>query len=431
LNVTVEQPFKGHSVLRASYIYDHASNLDVILNYNNQPSLYQWEMATGTPQPTGGASVIGTPQQNTYSTTAMGPYDQATWGNNSWHTRGGWTNYNALQMSYQRLYNHGYAYQFIYEFTKAMRAAGATGDGSNTIDPTANYPGVLGTAATMSPVAGSGSIYPGIAPPARPANVPVWADFHALNKFELYQQDSQQPTMHIKFNWVVDLPLGRGKKFLGNSNRLVNELIGGFQIAGDGNIVSSLFQPTSQTNWGGVSPLKIYKHKAPIADCRSGVCLKGYEWYNGYLAPTVTTGLSNSTCTTNCVTGLPADYQPVQTPINITAGTYYGTNDVQISSTALLASNKGNPVVGPYDAGPIGSNYLSKTWIHGPVNWTADASLFKVFPITGRVNIRVNMDAFNVFNMPGETNPGTDGVQTFTNSANTARQIQLSARLTF
>jgi hypothetical protein len=237
--------------------------------------------------------------------------------------------------------------------------------------------------------------------------------------------------MHIKFNWVVDLPLGRGKKFLGNSNRLVNELIGGFQIAGDGNIVSSLFQPTSQTNWGGVSPLKIYKHKAPIADCRSGVCLKGYEWYNGYLAPTVTTGLSNSTCTTNCVTGLPADYQPVQTPINITAGTYYGTNDVQISSTALLASNKGNPVVGPYDAGPIGSNYLSKTWIHGPVNWTADASLFKVFPITGRVNIRVNMDAFNVFNMPGETNPGTDGVQTFTNSANTARQIQLSARLTF
>ena len=238
--------------------------------------------------------------------------------------------------------------------------------------------------------------------------------------------------MHIRFNWVADLPFGHGKRLFGNSNRLVNELIGGFQLAGSASILSTEFQPTSQTNWGPTSPLKVYKHKHPIVDCRSGVCNKGYLWFNGYLAPTVTTGVAGSVCTTNCVSGLPSDYQAVQTPVDNTPGdTYYGTNEVTLSSPALLASNKGNPVSMAYDAGPIASNYLSKSWIHGPINWPVDASLFKVFPITERVNFRVNIDAFNVFNMPGENNPGTDGIQTFLTSHNSPREVQLTARFTF
>lgn len=429
-NLTIEQPLKGHSVVRASYIWNHATNLDIVFNYNNQPTPYQWEMATGTLQPTGGASVIGTPLQNTYSATAMGPYDQTTWGGNTWHTRAGWTNYNGVQLNYQRLFHRGYAYQLTYEFAKALRAGGATGDGANSVDPVANYPGVLGTKSTMT--SPDGPLYTGAAAPALPAGMPVWAQYHDLIRYELYQQDSAQPTMRIRFNWLVELPFGRGKKFFGNSNRLVNELIGGFQLAGNGSISSTVFQPTSQTNWGQTSPLSIYKHKSPVVDCRSGICQKGYLWFNGYLAPTATTGVSGSACTTNCVTGLPSNYQPVQAPIDTTPNTTnYGANYVLVSSPALLASNKGNPVPVIYDAGPIGSNYLEKTWVHGPVNWPVNASLFKVFPITERYKFRVNMDVFNVFNMPGENNPGLDGIQSFLTSRNGPREIQLTARFTF
>lgn len=421
-NFTIEQPFKGHSVLRASYIWNHATNLGIISSYNSHPSTYQWEMATGTATPNGGASVIGTPQQNTYAATAMGPYDQTTWaGTSTWQTPAGWSNYNALQVNYQRLFHHGYAYQFIYEFSKTMRAGGSTGDGAHTVYPAANYPGVLGTVGTMTPTPNSVLGTVAVAPPARPSYVPVWAPYHDLIRYELYQQDDSNPTMHIRFNWLVELPVGRGKKFLGNSNRFVNELVGGFQLAGSTNITSSLFQPTSQTNWGPTNPLKINKHKHPVTDCRSGVCEKGYLWFNGYLAPTVTTS-----CTTNCVTGLPADYKPVQSPMNTTVGdTYYGQNQVVVT----LAD--GTQPTAAYDGGPLASNYLEKTWIHGPVNWPVNASLFKVFPVTEQMKFRVNMDAFNVFNMPGENNPGTDGIQTFLTSHNDPRTIQISARLTF
>jgi hypothetical protein len=58
--------------------------------------------------------------------------------------------------------------------------------------------------------------------------------------------------------------------------------------------------------------------------------------------------------------------------------------------------------------------------------------LFKVLPITERVNLRFNMDVFNALNMQGYSNPSTtDGTITLTSSANTPRQVQFTARLTF
>jgi hypothetical protein len=76
--------------------------------------------------------------------------------------------------------------------------------------------------------------------------------------------------------------------------------------------------------------------------------------------------------------------------------------------------------------------------LNGPINYSADLSLFKVFPITERVNVRFNMDAFNAFNIQGYNNPNTsDGTEAVepgvgvASSHNTPRQIQLTLRLTF
>lgn len=429
MNFTVEQPLKGNSALRVSWVWNHSTNLDIAHNFNNHPGLFQWEMATGTALPTGGASVIGTPLQNTYAATATGPYDQTIWGSgSSLHIKTGWSNVNALQVNYQRLFHHGVAYQFSYVFSKAMRMGG---DGQG-VDPYANYLGALGTVATMtSPY---GTIGPVRVPPLPPANVPAWANYHALNTYENYSLDSAIPYHHITFNGIVDLPFGRGKRFFGNVNRFVDEVIGGFQVAGDGSIVSQVFAaPTG--NWGAVAPLKVYKHKYPVQDCRSGVCYKAYMWSNGYLPPTVTTGVTGSVCTKNCISGLPASYVPAQIPIdNDPTSPYYGGDKVQITAPHL---NNGKPTDIAFDAGPQSAQYYAHKWLNGPFNWSADASIFKVFLITKRVNLRVNMDAFNVFNVQGYNNPDSSGLEQVqpgagqASSHNTPRQVQLTMRLTF
>ncbi len=440
-NVTIEQPLKGNSALAVSWVGTFGSGLDTQLDYNNAPSTYEWEMATGTIPPTGGASVIGTPQQDTYAATATRPYNNTTLGSAVMVERSGWSNDNALQVSYQRLFHHGFAYQVAYVYSKAMRMGGdAEQDGpasgstygtgySAVIYPVANYPGFEGTAGAMSPVASSGPIYPGAAAPAPPAGTPLWQDYHALDRFEGYQLDDTVPKMHVLFNGIVDLPFGTGKRFLGNANRFLNELVGGFQLAGDGTVGSQeeqLDNPPTGGNWGATSPLVVWKHKYPIQDCRSGVCENSYMWYNGYLAPTVLPA-PLGTCTTNCVNGLPTSYVPYQTPIDNTPGTtYYGDNDVVVT----LANGSKQTV--PYPGSLLGACYLCKTMVNGPNNWTIDTSIFKVFPITERMNLRVNMDVFNALNVQGWENPGyLSGVETNLTSYNTPRQIQLTARLTF
>jgi hypothetical protein len=427
---TIEQPLKGNSALRVSWVFTHGSNLDQTYNVNTAQSPFVWDMSTGTPPPTGGASAIGT---NQYATTALNPYNNVTYGAMSYYGKTGYSNDNALQVNYQRLFHHGIAYQIFYVWQKAF-----TGDGAVTTPQ--DYLGVAGTApnTTFAPLTGGSAITPGGTPPPRPAGSNSWETWRGLTDWEQYVVNVGNPKQEIEFNGIIDLPFGTGKRFLGNANRFVNALVGGFQIAGDGNIVSQYFAPIA-SNWGPTNPIKVYKHGVPIQDCRGGTCLNSYEWFNGYLSPSVLPPSNGGTCTSKCVIGLPSDYVPFVTPINNTPGlTNFGNNNVQVSSPALLASNKGNPVTVAYSPGPSGNNPYSKTIIPGPINWTADLSIFKVLAITERVSFRVNLDAFNVFNVQGYNNPSaTDGTETVqpggvgATSHNTPRQLQLTARLTF
>jgi hypothetical protein len=284
-------------------------------------------------------------------------------------------------------------------------------------------------------------------PPARPAGLASYADYRALDKYENYILDTAIPLQHINFNWAVELPVGRGKRFLGNSNRLVDELVGGFQLAGSGQVVSQDFQ-VGNGGWGQNNPIKVYKHNQPqITDCSSGVCHQEYLWYNGYISPKLISG-NGGICTTNCISGLPADYVPYQTPINNDpTQPNFGTQNVQLSSPALLASHGGTPVTVAYQPnvfGQSGQNRYSHTFINGPMNYNLDLSMFKVFPITEKVNFRFNVDLFNALNIQGWTNPdGTSGIEKFQSGGAAGggassfwyngggRQMQLTARLTF
>ena len=430
VNATLEQPLRGNSALRVSWVWSHGSYLDQGYFPNNHPSTFLWEVQTGIDPPNGGASVIGTPQQNTYAATATGPYDNTVWGSFNWDEKTGWSNDNELELNYQRLYHNGLAYQIFYVWGRNFRVGGnSTRDG--TVYPTQSYFGVMNNAnVTVS------SPYPITTPPvppARPSGIASYADWHALNVWERYQLDAGTPPQHIQFNYVYDLPFGRGKQFLSRSNRFLDELIGGYQIAGDGSILNQIFQPNGGY-WGPINPIHLYKHGTKINDCRSGTCYSEYMWFNGYIP---STQIAGPNCTNGkCVYGLPADYQPYAEPIDTVPGTSnYNTNNVTVSGGSLKA---GGETQG-YGSGPVGANPYSKTFIHGPWNWNSDISLYKVFPITERANLRFNMDVFNFLNHQGFTNPnGTDGTERYlaggnpgASSYNTPRQVQFTLRLSF
>ena len=73
-------------------------------------------------------------------------------------------------------------------------------------------------------------------------------------------------------------------------------------------------------------------------DCRSGTCIRGYLYYNGYIpANQINTHNAAGQCTGIC--GVPSSYQPSSQPIwPIPANTspsdpnksLYGTNDVYV-----------------------------------------------------------------------------------------------------
>lgn len=435
-SLTVEQPMKGNSALRVSWVLNQGNNLESQFDFNEHPSTFTWEVGTGTALPTGGASVIGTPQQNTYATTATGPYDQTTYGSGiTWLGHEGWSNDNELEANYERLFHHGIAYQILYVWSKPMHVGGASAEVSNTSAYAAQSYGDSGAGSWTSPY---GTVGPVVLPPPGPAGTASYDTYRALERYELYSPDITIPFQHIQFNWIYDLPFGTGKRLLSNSNRFVNEVVGGWQIAGSGNILSQAFQPTS-TNYGPTNPLKVYKHKAPITDCRSGVCYNAYEWFNGYLAPSA---ISGNTCSnsagTKVVSGLPSNWVPYQSPIDTDCNSadaaykYYNTNDVNVTlSNATVLQGVG------FAPGTEGTNPFNRTTVAGPTNYTVNLSAFKVFPITEKISLRMNVDAFNALNVQGYNNPNaTDGTEAVlpngvSTSFNTARQLQFTARLTF
>jgi Carboxypeptidase regulatory-like domain len=476
-NFTIEQPIKWGSMLRVSYIYTHGKNLGNYWYYNDSPSTYGWEMQQDSVTPSSAA--IGP----TNTSTGEGPYNNTVYSNGSKQIqKTGWSNYNGLQAIYQKLYHSGSAWQIMYVWSKNLRTGGDYGgEGGDYVDPYINYVnsfvGGYVNAGTQTPTVAA---VDGVAlappssinlPPPPPTGTPSWGYYKALNRWENYMVDTNSPPQHLQFNGLVDLPFGRGKRWLSGVNKPLNELVGGWQIAGDGAVANQDFYPIN-TNWGptagsGAAGNSLHIMKSHITDCRSGICVKSIEWFNGYIPPS---NLSSSYTVagqagcvgsyTKSVTGLPTSWQPFQTPLDVsctTPGTsttppvvdkYYGDNDVLMSNVngqkngteigyGDVPANNDN---GSSESGIDVTNPFGHTVLNGPWNWNADASLFKLFPITESLNLRLNVDAFNIFNHQNLPNPNTTdgtvcysagGVGCSSSSFNVPRQIQLTLRLNF
>jgi hypothetical protein len=396
-NFTVEKEVMSNTVARIAYVGNYSTNQQQYVNYNDATPSYIWYATQGTALPTG-----------EYANVATRPYDQQVYGNINLFTSMGWAHHNSFQFELERRYHNGVGFQVFYRTAKTMLT---NRDTDNTQSPETIH---------------SLNYY-------LPGSVPT--DPKVRDRFLNYKLDPNTPRHYIGWNFVVDLPVGRGKKLGNNMNRVLDKFVGGWQVAGLGNWRTSYFSlPT--TYWDVDSNIQTYGYQYPIQDCRSGICLPGYLWFNGYI-PANQINSHDADGNPNGIEGVPANYKPSARPLitwgqtalpaNAPAGTnlktYWDTNTVWIR----LNNGKVQRTTFNNNMNPWRNQYVA-----GPLQWSQDASLFKFVKIKEKVTLRFNVDFFNVFNNPNNpTSVAATGVLSTRNSGSAARVMQLSARLSW
>jgi hypothetical protein len=309
----------------------------------------------------------------------------------------------------ERRFSHGLQFQFFYTLTNAMRLAG-----NSTRDS-------VGTTAA--------NFLPGAVP----------TDFNALNRFLYYQRDTAIPQHRVRWNWIYELPFGKGRAIAHNAPRWLNAVIGGWTMTGSGTVVSSWFG-LDTTNWLVTGQPEVYGTKYPILDCTATPataktaadqrCYSGYLYWNGYLSPKLINSV-NANGIPNGYYGLPSNYKPAVTPLIPYGAPGALTSDYDTNVVYITLKNGTRQRVN-YDTGlhPWRNQYLL-----GPFNWNMDSSIRKTFKFHERASLRVAFDVFNVFNLQGLNPPGTNGIASLQNSYGgfgfMPRQAQGSFRLDF
>ncbi len=211
---------------------------------------------------------------------------------------------------------------------------------------------------------------------------------------------------------LYDLPFGRDKMFLGNSNRAMDYLVGGWQLAGT-------------TTWEGGLPFTPTYNECGMdqdIDTNSG------------------NPNTSSDCRPNKLVGsLPLSVGSFDTSSGSPARRYF---------TPVAAFGTNGSVSGPFARPAFGTfGNVGRNSYRGPSEYFADASLFKNFAITERVKAQFQFQAFNVFNhvplgVPNATNArcvDCSGGGVITNVDNALlnsgqpvmRQLQFAAKFTF
>jgi len=387
-NVTLEKEVLNDMVVRVAYVGNRTTNLLQTVNTNESVPDYVWYTTRRTPLPTG-----------EFSGVARRPYDQQVYGTVNRLSSIGYANWNGFQAEMERRFNRGFGFQIFYV-------------GGNT----------MGTTGTVSQV---DNFLPNAVP----------ADTDARNRFLNYQRDVNTPKHQVRWNWIADIPVGKGKALGRNMSGVLDKIVGGWQIAGTGNWRTNYFTlPTNIYPTG--NPLEYYGEKYKIEDCRSGVCFPGFLYFNGYI-PANRINSTDAQGRPNGVMGVPDNYKPAGAPLIPWGTTTLPANAP--ANTVLSQFWDSNNVWVPLNNGTVqrltfndGLVPWRNQYVRSPNQWFMDASLFKFTNITEKVLLRLNIDFFNVFNNPNNpTGVSSDGILSTRNSGSPARVMQLTVRLSF
>ena len=264
-------------------------------------------------------------------------------------------------------------------------------------------------------------------------------DDDARNRFLNYGRDyADQPKQRLRWNYVVDLPFGKGSRCQECRPHL-NGIVGGWQLSSLGSIwttYSSL--TTSFWNFTG-EPIHYYGYKYPIQNCTSvsgatgGQCLPGYLYYNGYIPANQINSVDPVTGRPNGYEGVPGlqavcdaldylgpDHPAAQYPGKHQHSTFWDTSNVWIPL------NNGTIQRTTYNTN---LNPMRNQRFLGPTQWYQDASLFESFIIREGMALRFDFDAFKITNHPNNNSGvSSTGFLSTQSQSNTARQLQLAVR---
>jgi hypothetical protein len=224
-----------------------------------------------------------------------------------------------------------------------------------------------------------------------------------------YQNSTNIPAHHMRWNGIYDLPFGRGKTFGKDVNKGWDALIGGWQTAVLGEWRSGYWMGITAGDY-------LFGNPSLSADQRLEMFYGGRPrrlWFAGDFNPTLATGVDQ-----NALQALiPLDRgKRIMHPV----GSAYNNQIPQMLSNGTVRNT------------PIGEtvNWNSRAFMKGPGAWGSDISVFKNFNITEAVKVRFTADFFNAFNHPNDASPdATTGLQDLAVQTNDPRTIQFSLRL--
>jgi Carboxypeptidase regulatory-like domain len=190
------------------------------------------------------------------------------------------------------------------------------------------------------------------------------SNYYSADKVFAYGPNPDNRNNVFVMSTIYELPVGKGKQFLGDANRALDLVVGGWQVSNTMNWSSGLPWTPSVQECSEVTDIDI---------CR----------------PSIVPGQKLKTGVTQTATGK-FWFIPVA-PLQYASTTAVGTN------TCALARPTSGPFVLPACGQPGNVGFDSYV---GPHAFYDDMSLSKNFTITERVKAQFRFDAYNVFNHP-------------------------------
>jgi carboxypeptidase family protein/TonB-dependent receptor-like protein len=373
-HLTVEREIMKDTAIRLSYIGNHGRDLEQRQSLNTQEAEYNYVARTGQLPPS---------NRNLLRVNPDWSFSQVV-------NRTGFSNSNSAQIEIERKYSNGIAFQWFYVYTRALTTADPNGFdccGGRGINSTS----AGGTIPENKQILGSPSL-----------------SFEQLRKLAYYNSTTVPPH-RIGYNMIVDLPFGKGKKLLGGANSVVNQIVGGWQVATIGNWRGGFWTSLPSSQW-------VFSDPILSPDQRVELTFNGRRqrlWIRGDFNPAGATNVTGG----DLLALVPADRG--QRAIHPQGPNF----DNRLPQTLANGTVRTTPIGDLY-------NYTPRGFITGPGNWNADISLFKWFDITESIRLRFTADFFNAFNHPVDINPNlTTGLQDLSQQRNEPRIIQLSLRL--
>jgi hypothetical protein len=382
---TIERQLASNLVLKLGYTGNHGSHLEQEWDFNAPTSRYNYQAQTGFQAPS--LSYLRQVNPNWSTTGSYGPL-----------AHNGYSNSNSVQAVLDKRFSNGLQFQWFYVYTHAM-----------TTNDTAGYGGSGGINANTTASAGGGGTSGSVPANNEILGNPNLSDSQRL-RF-LYTNSSQVPPQRITWSGLYQLPFGRGKKFLGNSGRALDALVGGWQVAFIGTWASGF--------WMGNSASEYQFHNPSLSsNKRLTMNIFGQNqklWFAGDFDPTQATGVNLSSLEQLVPSDRGArNIHPLGSNFdNLVPQTLADGTAVQTNITDNLSWN-------------------SRNYMLGPSSWDVDTTAFKYFNITERVKLRMSGDFFNVFNHPLLNAPNSvTGLINLSSQPNSPRIIQVGARLEF